>query len=489
MDRTTTLGLEHYARVIARHWVIICLTTALGVATACAALLVMPARITATTHVNLSVITTDPFGAQRSASGLVDTATETAIAESFAVADRAALLLGGEVAAPELHDGVEVTVSDGGTVAGIAAVGASSTEAIARADAVAAAYLAYRSETAQERLDVMITRIDDRVGDLRADLSEANATIAADPQSVQAASEREQILAELTGLTTQRNTLQSVDTTGGSVLTRAADSPLVSAPSRTMVLATGGAAGLLLGIVFAFVRDPFDRRLRTPAEIERRSGRRILAHLRTARPAAHGGAEFDIARERLLGDLPLGASTIGVIDDTEQPGATARGLAHALADSGQETLLLLPPESRPRVTALRGAPSARPDDREGVPGLTVRTCIAPSPATSPAAQVRDAVASAPAGAIVLVAVSAHDEADMLAVLRCADVAVAVVREGDVTTTTVDRIREATEQLDRPLLGTIVLPRAPRPGAASRRSLPVGRAPRADDRMTELADAV
>ncbi|MGF9660204.1 hypothetical protein AAIH18_22495, partial [Pantoea agglomerans] len=74
---------------------------------------------------------------------------------------------------------------------------------------------------------------------------------------------------ELDGLLTQRNGLQSVDTTGGIVLSAAEDNELGYAPGRTVTLLTGLAGGLVLGIIAAFIWNPLDRRQSNAAEISR----------------------------------------------------------------------------------------------------------------------------------------------------------------------------------------------------------------------------
>ncbi|MGF9660205.1 hypothetical protein AAIH18_22500, partial [Pantoea agglomerans] len=73
-----TLGFDHYVFVLKRQWRILVVATVLGAIASAGYLLLAPQTVTATTTLNLNVITTEPFSAQRAASGLLDDATETA---------------------------------------------------------------------------------------------------------------------------------------------------------------------------------------------------------------------------------------------------------------------------------------------------------------------------------------------------------------------------------------------------------------------------
>ncbi|WP_456284522.1 hypothetical protein [Microbacterium sp. JZ101] len=491
---TTTLGLDHYARVLRRQWRLVVAAIAIGAIAAIAYLLVAPQRITATTDVNLSVITTDPFNPQRAASGLLDDATEAAIARSHVVAERAATLLGDADATREIHDTVDVTISEGGTIAHVSATAATRALAIERADSVAAAYLAYRSEQAESRLDVMVSGLSTRIDELDAQLAEANAAIAdagSGAAQAQATSDREQILLELEGLLSQRNALQSVDTSGGSVLTGAADNPIDSAPPRYTTAATGIGIGAIVGILLAFLREPFDGRLRSGAEITRALGARVLATLRTPHPRtpleAPDAEAMRIARERLLADLPAGARAVAVLDDTSSEGAVATGLAMATAQSGFAVRLVLPHPSERRLAVLRSAGAA---PRAAVPGLSVRFGRADLHGEARTAEARVAVESAPEGTLVMLAVPVSaGTADLLAALRLADAVVVVLQEGASRRTTAAALRDESATAGVPLIGAVVVPRERRRSRrrAGRREI----APAADETPAreEYADAV
>src|SRR5690606_25300943 len=158
------------------------------------------------------------------------------------------------------------------------------------------------------------------------------------------------ILTELDGLLSERNGLQSVDTTGGIVLSAAADNDPAYSPGRTITLLTGLAAGLIFGIIAAFVRNPFDRRLRNAAEMVRVLGAPVMAIVEAPAgrvPATGANAEaLRVARERLLVEIDAG-STMLLVDATrsQHGSATGANLAIITAQAGYDVQLIVPDAS------------------------------------------------------------------------------------------------------------------------------------------------
>lgn len=481
----TSLGLDQYARVLLRQWRWVAACLAVGLAAAAAWLVIQPPRTTVTTQLNLTVITTDPFSPQRAASGLLDDATESVIATSHTVARRAAELLDDGVTATELRRAVEVTVSDGGTVARVSATADDPDDAVARADAVAAAYLEYRSAQARERVDLMLTSLTERIDALNAQLVEANRVLSDEPgptSHAQATSDREQILVELEGLLAQRNTLQSVDTTAGNVLTAAADNTPEHAPSRSLTLATGGGAGLVLGIVIAFVRNRWDRRLRDASEMQRLLARPVLARLGDPLPAVWpsraNAAPLRVARERMLRELPHDGAVLLIADDTGDGGcAVATSLAVMMAQAGEPVTLVLAGLADERADDLRGAleldggdpatSRAVSDLRVWLTGTGDGECLG--------ARGRElARAPRPKGITLLALSTANGEADLLAGIRHADAAVLVLRERASTSTTARWFAEESEASGRSVLGVIAVPPRPRARRGTAITVPAAR---------------
>lgn len=471
---TASIGLENYVFVLKRQWRVIAAVTALGALAAGGFLLVAPQRVTATTTINLNVITTEPFSAQKAASGLLDDATETAIARSHVVASRASDLLHGALSASEIRGASTVATSSGAAVVTVDFESDNAAEAIKGADAVAAAYLAFRSEQAEQRIGVMVDNLTERIDALNVTLGEANQALStADVNSAayaQATTQRQQILTELDGLLSQRNGLQSVDTTGGIVLSAAEDNELEYAPGRTITLLTGLAAGFVLGIVLAFVWNRFDNRLRTAREIARALGAPVYAAIDARRedvPARGRSADaLRVTRERLLVDIYLG-TTVLVLDAThgEEPSPTSINLAVVTAQAGHDVRLIIPEASSELRARLRtaldlGKASGGVAVSRSVPSLSV---FHPTDRGDESqgdllltSQTHKAIENADEESLTfLVLTAAAHPASILSGLRVAQSVVVVTRERDTTAVDTRWIREEADAIETPILGAVV----------------------------------
>ncbi|MFT4156832.1 MAG: hypothetical protein QM630_02730 [Microbacterium sp.] len=472
---TVSLGFDQYVFILKRQWRVVFAGAVAGLLAAGVFLVVAPTTVTVTTTLNLNVITTDPFNPQKPASGLLDDATEADIASSHVVAARAAENLGGSTTASEIRRSSTVATSSSASVVKVSYEAATVKQAVAGADAVADAYLSFRSEQAQERIAVMVNNITSSVDTLNETLKGVNKTITtAGTDSVdyaQATTQRAQILSELDDLLSQRNVLQGVDTTGGIVLTAADDSTPEYSPGRTMTLLTGLAAGLILGVIAAFVRNPFDRRLRNTVEIARSLGAPVFAEVDVAQeriPVSGEAADaLRVARERMLVDIELG-STVLVVDATHAANisSTAVNLAVVTAQSGFDARLIVP-EAGTRVdAALRDA--LKLGDPDPIRGLRTSRRIRTFSYVSVDAEagdaqgdplltahVHDVIEATPDDALTFLVLStAAPHAARLAALRVAHIVVVVAREHSTTATEIEWIREEAEGMGAVVLGAI-----------------------------------
>ena len=96
---STSLNLEEYVHVLRRQWRVAVAVAVVGVLAAIGFLAVVPREYTATTTVNLTVISTEPFAARSAPSSLLDDQEERAIAQSHLVAERAAVTMSGVMTA------------------------------------------------------------------------------------------------------------------------------------------------------------------------------------------------------------------------------------------------------------------------------------------------------------------------------------------------------------------------------------------------------
>lgn len=322
--RSMTLGIDQYLWVLRRQWGLIGLMTALGVVIAAAYLVATPREATATTKLTLNVIMTDPFSSQRPASGLLDASTEAAIASSHVVAERAAKKLGGGQTAVSVRDSYEAQLSSSATVVTFTYTADSASAAVLGADTVAQTYLGFRQDQADERVAAITARLTDEINTLNAALDQTNETVSSvAPESSEyehALGQQRQLLIEIEGLLTQRNALRAVETTAGTVLTSAKDNEVSYTPSRSRTLLFGLAGGLVIGVLAAFTRNPYDRRLRGVSELSRI----LQAPVLTATSGINAREPMEVARQRLLTDF-MGGEDLLIFDtgDAANPSRAA----------------------------------------------------------------------------------------------------------------------------------------------------------------------
>src|SRR5690554_4886010 len=344
--------ITHYVNVVRSQWRPVAAGAAIGLLAASGVLAFAGASHTAATDLNINVISTDPFNAQRSASGLLDGVTEAQIANSYAVAERATELLDNATTPESLRAGSDASTVADATIIRITYEATTADDARAGADALAQAYLSYRADQARQRLSGVTDRIEERLADLRKDLIDANSRSAASEpgttEANQAASDRELVTIEIDSLLEEKNALDLIDTSGGSVLSSASENEVTTGLRPLPVLVTGLLAGLGLGIVGAFIMNAANRRIVSMREVEEATGGLILGRFTsrhpTMPPAGETLAELRTARERIYASLDAESNVITFFDLTgsDHPSDLPVGLALAFAQDGQPTRLVLP---------------------------------------------------------------------------------------------------------------------------------------------------
>ncbi|MFC7385002.1 hypothetical protein [Sphaerisporangium rhizosphaerae] len=212
--------------------------------------------------------------------------TEAQVARSAVVAARAARAL--KVNDPDpLRDRVAVTVPPNSAVLAISYTAADPVSAAAGAQAFAKAYLANREATATRALDAQLKVLS---GKLREIDSRLAATVAGLPRTAPGsaartiAGQRQNVLSrQVYNLTVKYDALKTVAITPGTVISDARPPASPSQPSPPLYLGSGLFLGLLAGAGAAMVRDRFDTRLRTAADIERLTGLPVLCEGENAR--------------------------------------------------------------------------------------------------------------------------------------------------------------------------------------------------------------
>jgi Mrp family chromosome partitioning ATPase len=490
-------------RMVRRHWWIVALLTAFGVAGAYEFTAAQPRVYESSTSVLVQ-----PTGAGQDTNvsggrtkGEINLDTEAQLVRSTAVAAGAATLLRTDTAPDVLAAAVSVKVPANTSVLVITFKASDARSAQAGSHAFAEAYLRNREETASTDLAEQIATIDSKLKQLNAALAPINARLATLRQD---STERPNLESQRSTITSQVNTLsarlnQLVTTTvsAGKIIR---DANLPDRPSKPVLplnLGGGAALGLLLGAGAALLRERLDRRIRRPADLTRRCDVPVLAALPPKvrprlddvfPPFGAGGRVFNRLRNEVIAGDPTARerrSRVIVVAGASRGSVStvvAANLAAAFARTGGHTVLVcahLPDsvaELAPvtRLLGVRAVPglsdvlAGKVPLRRAVqraprqPRLSVITTggTASSAGLLQSQMLRDALGALRRQAeyIVIEAPATSTSADAQSVASLADTALVAVelkrtRYGDVT--------DAAEQLRRvgtPLLGAVVLPR-------------------------------
>lgn len=383
-----SISLGRYLTVLRRRRWAVVVGILLGVLAAVGYLLALPPKWTAATQVNITVISDDPFNAQRSPSDLIDPQTELQTARSSSVLSQAASKLERGETATDLRQQMDATLVDNGTVMRISFKASSERTAEDGADAIAGAYLEFRSAQADGRRNTIRDQLNDRRDQLRRDIQAAQSTIqksaAGSPRRTQAEADLQVLVAEANSLASQITGLEGLDTSGGSVLTEAADNPIVVTPRRGLTLATGLGLGIVLGMILAFLVNVLDRRVHDAFDVVGASAGPVVGTVDAVRASipARGADRDAIAttRERLLANFDPDGGVLAVLDLTRgaAPSDFPVNLAIALADVHGAVDLALPGWGHEHVDLVLEGLGMTGLDRDGwanVPelGLTLYT--------------------------------------------------------------------------------------------------------------------
>jgi capsular polysaccharide biosynthesis protein len=349
-NESPSLELGRFVTVLRRRWLAVVAGLLIGGLLAAAFLALTTRTATATTLVNINVFSAQPFSQSRPDSDLVDAQTETQLVRSSEVVTAVSRTLGGTTTPQDVRSATTAELLATGTVVRIQYSAPTLSEAEEGADALAKEYLAYRSQLAEDKVDAVVKNLNKR----RNDLSEQLSSIQERLSVTTATTTRARLQAQyqvanqaLSSITQQQTSLQSLDTSGGVVLTSASAGTTVVSPRTWVVIASGALGGLLLGMVFAFLVNVADRRVRDAHDVEAAGGGAILARLRRDDPVHPTDQEADAVRslrERLLANLPEPNPVVAVADVSGQGISPniAVNLALASAHIGMQVHLVLP---------------------------------------------------------------------------------------------------------------------------------------------------
>ncbi|PRY28107.1 polysaccharide biosynthesis tyrosine autokinase [Pseudosporangium ferrugineum] len=494
--RPVSADLSHYLGVFRRHWWLVLTATGAGLAVGAAVTQALPKVYESSTSVLVSPVDQDANASGGRTKGAINLDTEAQLVPSGAVAAKAAALLRSPVAPVELARDVSVEVPANTTVLVIRFEADNPKDAQAGSHAFAEAYLRNREEAARSVLDQQIKTLNLKVKQLTTNLTSVNNRLAKAPRGSSERSNLESLRSnsqnQLNNLTGRLNVLTTSTVGAGSIISDARLPEEPTSPNAMLNIAGGTMVGLLAGLGLAFVRERFDRRLRTAADVRDRARIPVLAALdeRTTphfddvlQPYGPGGRVFNRLRNEILASLNTGDQIIVVTGASRGSSTTlvAANLAASLARTGSDVVLIgahLPD------SVVDAAPLARMLGVSAMPGLSdllagriglakalqrtpripsLRVITTGGAATAAglmqSQRLRDTLEALrrQTGYVVIEAPSTSSSADAQSLASLADAAILAV---ELRRAKRPALLDAAEQLSRvgtPLLGAVVLP--------------------------------
>ena len=194
-----------------------------------------------------------------------------------------------------------------------------------------------------------VLALQSRIGSLESDSAKLTSEITVLPvNSTQRAAAEEQLSSDHNQLSSLNNqaavlTAQLTDPSGGSIISDATPPASASSPKASLILPSGVLAGLLIGLITAFIVDRRDRRVRGPRDVTALNVpvlislplRRFTPTLAIAAPRTREGRDFAELAHVLTGSREAGRRVILVTNAVAGRGTSyvAANLAVALARS------------------------------------------------------------------------------------------------------------------------------------------------------------
>ncbi|MBM0238653.1 lipopolysaccharide biosynthesis protein [Micromonospora sp. ATA32] len=491
--------LTAYLGWLRRRWWILLLAAVLGTAGGWAVSQLENPRYTS----NASLLVR-PLGAGSEANpnAKVNLDTEAQVVRSLVVGERARDLMKSTTPPDELVRSAAVTVPPNSQILEVAYEADSPARAQAGSHAFAQAYLDLRRATAQRALENETTALKQQLADINKQLSAVAGRIAAAPTNSvdreRAEADRSVLTNQLTSINNRLSPLLSTGLDPGEIISDARLPTSPSSPNRTLNLASGMGAGLLLGIVLALALDRLDTRVRRGRDISDRVGLPLLLELPsrtselTVLPAGHHiSRELGRLRNVLLSTMPQPAEAgrgrqLLLCDSSagNAAGFVAANLAAAYARTGQQVALLTtkPDSALTRMTGITAA-------RHGLADVLRRDVTALKALTPVAGlgQLRvlvpgdlDADLELPVAALleILAELSARFDhvlvetaqptvaVEAQALGRHVDAVIMVAETGRTRSGEMAAALRQFEQVDAPVLGAVLAPRLPAPAGAA-----------------------
>ena len=326
-------GQQILRHALARRWTSIVAGTVAGLIIGVVAACAVPVSHSATVSMTVTSPSPTPAPAVRaSLSNTTDMVTEQGIAKSAAVLDAAAEQLGGGLTAADLRPNVEASGDTNGTIVKIEYVAPTREQAVAAADAIAAAYLKERTALVEQRADEMAAVVTEQVQALETELASLRPQVGEDGIAKENP-RADEIRTELAKLGRDAEQLAPYHATAGRVITSADASDDEVSPSKVRLILITTVVGVFVGLVLVLIRETRSRSLTSPTQ---------LADL-TALPvwsAEESASEPWLAPTRMLAMAIDRDHWVDLIVDASDP--QARDLHRVLSASLAETRVPAP---------------------------------------------------------------------------------------------------------------------------------------------------
>ncbi|MFF8387656.1 lipopolysaccharide biosynthesis protein [Streptomyces kanasensis] len=331
----------------------------------------------ATSDVVLRVPTEDPFNPTIAVEKTLDMNTERQAATSRRTAGRAADELGYEGDPAGFVSGLQVTNPPKSQVLRFSYTDDDPAESARRANALVAAYLADRREQTEQTRDTMIKGLQAQLDPVAKQHDELAEQLEGRAESDAEAdyTVKANLLNRITELSNRISKLKALDVTPGKVIRTATPPTSSDGPGWALSLGLGGAVGIALGLLIAWVRLVFDPAARSEGDVARALRAPVLGSLPRTRdtdplltedreesPLAeeYRSIAYRLAydqrfadRRRLLVAAPRGSSRTAA--------AVAVNLAASFAETGKRVLIVEAELRRPSLeNQLRAREVSRP---------------------------------------------------------------------------------------------------------------------------------
>ncbi len=351
------LQLVDYTGVLRRRWWLIVAVAVIGTLGGVGYFKAAHKVYTATTSVYVTATSgTANQVANGRTTGAVNLDTEAQVVQSATVAQAAAKLMHATDSVQQLISRVSVTVPANTQVLSISCQASSAVGAATCAQSFARAYLTYTSASTTASVNAQISALQSRISALQSNSAKLIIEVASLPgNSAQRAAASEQLNSDhsqLSSLNSQvaQLTAELANPSGGSIISNAAPPQSPSSPKALLVIPSGSLAGLLIGLILAFIVDRRDRRIRGPRDVTQLDVpvlmsfplKRFRPELAIASPRSPVGREFSELAHVLTGSLGAGNHVILVAGSSggRGVGLVAANLAVALSRNQPDVTLV-----------------------------------------------------------------------------------------------------------------------------------------------------